>query len=235
MTQNPRQTFIRGVGIYPFKSADELINFVAERPSLLVAINAEKIIHATPYLKELYNRNVGYSDGIGAVYALKRKGQRAVKIAGADLWHKIAERFHNSKSFYLIGGKQEVIDQTVDQLKSEFPDINITGYRNGYLKDGDEEALLNSISELKPEVVFVAMGSPKQEKLMEKMQSANPNCIYQGLGGSFDVYTGRVERAPKWWIDHGMEWLYRLIKEPKRIKRQIHLFRLIGMVITNRI
>ena len=106
----------------------------------------------------------------------------------------------------------------------EYPDIDIVGYRNGYIKtDEEKQSLLNEIAEKKPDVVFVAMGSPKQELLMEEMQTMHPDSIYQGLGGSFDVYTGHVLRAPKWWVDHNLEFAYRLVKQPKRIKRQIHL------------
>ena len=74
------------------------------------------------------------------------------------------------------------------------------------------------------DVEFVAMGSPKQELLMEEIQRQH-RAIFQGLGGSFDVYTGHVQRAPKWWVEHNLEFAYRLIKEPKRLKRQIHLIR----------
>ena len=83
---------------------------------------------------------------------------------------------------------------------------------------------IKDVAEMKPNVVFVAMGAPKQELLMEEM-SAVHSAIYQGLGGSFDVYTGNVKRAPKWWVEHNLEFAYRLIKQPSRIKRQIHLLR----------
>ena len=85
----------------------------------------------------------------------------------------------------------------------------------------------------KPDVVFVAMGSPKQEYLMQEIQKRH-NAIFQGLGGSFDVYTGNVKRAPKWWVDHNLEFAYRLLKEPKRIKRQIHLFKFAWWLIINK-
>ena len=224
------------VGVYPFTSADELISYVAERPAILVAINAEKILHATDELKAIYNRNLGYSDGAGAVLALKKKGhQNACKIAGCELWLKIIERYSREKSFYLVGGKPEVIEETIQKLRADFPRINIVGYRDGYLKGSDDETLIADIAEKKPDVVFVAMGSPKQELLMERMQRVHPEAIYQGLGGSFDVYTGRVERAPEWWIRHNLEFAYRLIKQPSRIKRQIHLVRFLFRVLTNRI
>jgi len=231
-----QQIALGGVGVYPFTSADELISYVAERPAILVAINAEKILHATDELKAIYNRNLGYSDGAGAVLALKKKGhQKACKIAGCELWLKIIERYSREKSFYLVGGKPEVIEETIQKLRKDFPRINIVGYRDGYLKGNDDEVLIEDIAAKKPDVVFVAMGSPKQELLMERMQRVHPNAIYQGLGGSFDVYTGRVERAPEWWIRHNLEFAYRLIKQPSRIKRQIHLVRFLFRVLTNRI
>ncbi|SJL27050.1 WecB/TagA/CpsF family glycosyltransferase [Porphyromonas gingivalis] len=231
-----QQILLGGVEVYPFTSAEELISYVSGHPAILVAINAEKILHATDELKAIYNRNLGYSDGAGAVLALKKKGhQNACKIAGCELWLKIIERYSREKSFYLVGGKPEVIEETIQKLRADFPRINIVGYRDGYLKGNDDEVLIADIAEKKPDVVFVAMGSPKQELLMERMQRVHPNAIYQGLGGSFDVYTGRVERAPEWWIRHNLEFAYRLIKQPSRIKRQIHLVRFLFRVLTNRI
>ncbi|ATR93271.1 WecB/TagA/CpsF family glycosyltransferase [Porphyromonas gingivalis] len=231
-----QQILLGGVEVYPFTSAEELISYVSGHPAILVAINAEKILHATDELKAIYNRNLGYSDGAGAVLALKKKGhQNACKIAGCELWLKIIERYSREKSFYLVGGKPEVIEETIQKLRADFPRINIVGYRDGYLKGNDDETLIADIAEKKPDVVFVAMGSPKQELLMERMQRVHPEAIYQGLGGSFDVYTGRVERAPEWWIRHNLEFAYRLIKQPSRIKRQIHLVRFLFRVLTNRI
>ncbi len=231
-----QQILLGGVEVYSFTSAEELISYVSGHPAILVAINAEKILHATDELKAIYNRNLGYSDGAGAVLALKKKGhQNACKIAGCELWLKIIERYSREKSFYLVGGKPEVIEETIQKLRKDFPRINIVGYRDGYLKGNDDEVLIEDIAAKKPDVVFVAMGSPKQELLMERMQRVHPNAIYQGLGGSFDVYTGRVERAPEWWIRHNLEFAYRLIKQPSRIKRQIHLVRFLFRVLTNRI
>lgn len=215
---------LNGVEIFPFNSEEELLCYVDTHKGILVAINAEKILHATQQTRAIINRNIGYCDGSGAQIALKQKGYKdACKIPGCELWLKIIARFRNEKSFYLVGGKQNVIDETVVKLKKEFPNINIVGYRNGYIKtDEEKQALITDISEKKPDVVFVAMGSPKQELLMEEIQQRHRS-IFQGLGGSFDVYIGHVQRAPKWWVDHDLEFAYRLLKEPKRIKRQIHL------------
>lgn len=222
---------LRGVKVYPFTSFQELLDYVSGQKGILVAINAEKILHATPQTKDIINRNIGYCDGAGAVMALKKKGYDAVKLPGCELWLKIIENtYKKGKTYYLVGGKQEVIDATVVKLKKEFEGINILNYRNGYIKSDEErKALIEDIAEKKPDVVFVAMGSPKQELLMEEM-SEKHKAIYQGLGGSFDVYTGRVKRAPKWWVDHNLEFAYRLIKQPTRIKRQVHLAKYLALV-----
>lgn len=218
---------LNGVKVHPFKSFDELLNYVTGRKGILVAINAEKILHATDQTRSIINRNIGYCDGIGAVMALNKRGYKDVaKIPGCELWLKIISALYKEgKSFYLVGGKPEVIEATVAKLKDEFVGINISNYRDGYIKSDEEKQLLiEDIANRKPDVVFVAMGSPKQELLMEEM-SQKHQAIYQGLGGSFDVYTGTVERAPEWWVKHNLEWAYRLMKQPSRIKRQIHLVR----------
>lgn len=228
---------VNGVKIHPFSTFESLLEYVNGRKGILVAINAEKILHATDQTRSIINRNIGYCDGVGAVMALKKRGYNdVVKIPGCELWLKIiASLYKEGKTFYLVGGKQEVIEQTVDKLKTEFPGIQIVAYRNGYIKtDEERNALIDDIAQKKPDVVFVAMGSPKQELLMEEMLQRHA-AIYQGLGGSFDVYTGNVKRAPKWWVDHSLEWAYRLVKQPSRIKRQIHLVRFLLLVKLGRI
>lgn len=218
-----RVIFNNGVACFAFDSSDEVIDYVSEKKGLLIAINAEKILHATDETRAIINRNIGYADGMGAVMALKKHGCKdAVKIPGCELWLNIIERLQSSgKSFYLIGGKQSVIDETVAKLRNDYPDINIVGYRDGYIgSEAEKQLLLEDIGTAKPDVVFVAMGSPKQELLMEEMAQKH-DAIYQGLGGSFDVYTGHVERAPRWWRDHNLEFAYRVMRQPAKIKRLI--------------
>lgn len=214
---------LRGINVYPFSSKEELLDYVIENKRILIAINAEKIMNATDDLKRIINDNIGYCDGIGAVMAVKKKGgKQAVRLPGCELWLDIVKILsQKNKSFYLVGGKQPVIEATVAQLKQDFPDINIVGYRNGYLgNDNERKLLIQDVIDKKPDVVFVAMGSPKQELLMQEMLKAYP-AIYQGLGGSFDVYVGNVKRAPKVFCKLGLEWFYRLLMQPTRIKRQL--------------
>ena len=227
---------LRGVEIYPFSSVEELINFADENKGILVAVNAEKILNANEITRPIINNNIGYCDGSGAVLGVKQKGcENACKIAGCELWLHIIARFHSQKSFYLIGAKPQVIEEVVTKLKVEYPDINIVGYRDGYIRtDEEREAVIADVVEKKPDVVFVAMGSPKQEILMSEMLKCH-KAIYQGLGGSFDVYSGHQKRAPKWWIDHNMEFAYRLIKQPKRITRNFHFIKYAYWLVTKKL
>jgi UDP-N-acetyl-D-mannosaminouronate:lipid I N-acetyl-D-mannosaminouronosyltransferase len=228
---------LNNVKTYVPNSRKQLMEYVFEHKSILVAVNAEKIYHATDVTRAIINRNVGYPDGVGAVWALQRKGHSgAVKIPGCELWLDIVKEYHKEKTFYLVGGKESIIQETVAKLKSEFPTINILNHRNGYLKSDEEiNNLISDISQKKPDVVFVAMGSPKQELLMEKMYEQHP-AVYQGLGGSFDVYTGKVKRAPAWWVNNSLEGLYRTLKEPKkRIMRDVRIMPYFVKLIFNKL
>ncbi|MGD9931958.1 MAG: WecB/TagA/CpsF family glycosyltransferase [Mangrovibacterium sp.] len=230
------QTTINDLRVFSFSSRNELIDYIEKEKKSLIAINAEKILHATDQTRDLINKNIGYTDGIGAVWALKKKGfKNTIKIPGCELWLDIVAHYQQTGTFYLVGATQEVLDKTIEKLKTEFAGINIVGYRNGYIKtEAERKELIKTIAALKPDVVFVAMGSPKQELLMQEMQAVHP-AVYQGLGGSFDVYVGNVERAPEWWVSHNLEWAYRLVKQPSRIKRQIHLVRFVWLLLWNRI
>lgn len=227
---------LNGVITYSPISREELIEYALAKKSILVAVNAEKILHATEASRRIINRNIGYPDGIGAVMGLKQKGiSNAVKIPGCELWLDIISKYYKNKTFYLVGGREEIVQQTVKKLRKEFQGVKILNYRNGYIKNvKDKQNLIHDISERKPDVVFVAMGSPRQELLMEEMQQRY-KALYQGLGGSFDVYVGNVDRAPNWWVDKNLEWAYRLLKQPFRIRRQIHLMRFFYFLRTNKL
>lgn len=228
-------SLVNNINVYAPSSRQALIDYAFANRSLLIAVNAEKILHATDQTRSIINRNVGYPDGLGAILGLRKKGQvGVVKIPGCELWLDIIRAHYQHKSFYLVGARDPVIQAAVGRLREEFPGIRILAYRNGYLEsDEEKQVLISDIAEKKPDVVFVAMGSPKQELLMEEMQRSHP-AVYQGLGGSFDVYTGHVRRAPSWWVEHHLEWLYRLLQEPTRIKRQIQLVRFVMLLYTGR-
>jgi UDP-N-acetyl-D-mannosaminouronate:lipid I N-acetyl-D-mannosaminouronosyltransferase len=217
---------LRNVEVYPFTSVDQLIAFANERKGILVAVNAEKMLNANETTIPIINNNIAYCDGSGPMLAVRQKGYKdACKVAGCDLWLHIIRKYYKEKSFYIIGAKPEVHEKTIAKLREEFPGINIVGHRDGYLKTPEaRQALIDDVVATKPDAVFVAMGSPTQEILMADMLKRHP-AIYQGLGGSFDVYSGRIKRAPKWWIDHNIEFIYRFIEQPKRFNREIRKVR----------
>ena len=201
---------INGAMVYPFTSKEELMTYIEEKKGILIAINARKLYTATEETRKIINDNIGYIDGVGALYALKKKGvKNAIKIAGVELWLDIIRStWLKNKTYYFIGGRQDVIDRVISKLKDEFPEINIAGFRNGYIKDEEKSQLIADIYDKKPDFIFVAMGSPIQEILMGELYHKH-KAVYQGLGGSFDVYVGDARRAPQWVINHNLEGVYR--------------------------
>ncbi len=230
-----KQIEINNTKTYSFSSREELLDYIKDQKKILIAINAEKILKKDEKLKNIINENIGFSDGIGAILALKKKGiTNTVKIPGVELWLDIIKKFYKEKNFYFIGSTDEVINKTVSKLKNQFPSINIINHRNGFLKNNALEILKQDLIDKKPDIVFVAMGTPKQEYLMDELIKIHP-ALYMGLGGSFDVYCGKIKRAPVFFQKLSIEWLYRLLKEPARIKRQVVLLKLVWKLIAGKI
>ena len=225
---------VKNIIVYAFPNKKVFLDYIEKEHKILVAINAEKILNDNTELHRIINENVAYADGYGAVMALKKKGLEAVKIPGAEFWLDIVKEFHKAKSFYLLGASQEVIEKTVIKLKSQYPTINIVGYRNGFLNDNDKEDIIIELREKKPDIVFVAQGSPRQEYLMDELMKVHP-ALYMGLGGSFDVYCGLKRRAPQFFLDSNLEWFYRLLKEPTRFSRQLVLIKFMILLKTIRL
>lgn len=158
-------------------------------------------------------------DGIGIVKAARMINYDIKeRIAGIDIANKLLELGNKQKkSIYLFGAKQEVIDSMKEVLKNNYPNLKLSGTANGYEKDKDK--VFEKIAKAKPDIVLVALGIPLQEKLIYKHLNKFDKGIFVGVGGSFDVISGHKKRAPKLFIKLNLEWLYRILKEPKRIKR----------------
>ena len=155
---------------------------------------------------------------MGAVLAARRKGVRSARIAGADLWLTAVRTFAGLRTFYLIGSTDAVINATVARLGREQPTLEVVGHRNGYMDDAAIEQLANSLIARRPDVVLVAMGSPRQELVMARLVRVWP-ALYMGLGGSFEIYAGRKRRAPRAMQRLGLEWLHRFVTNPTRLPR----------------
>jgi len=229
-----QSTIINNLKVHAFSNKEEFLDYIENEKKILVAVNAEKILKEDEKLKNIITQNIGYPDGVGAVMALKQKGINAVKIPGSEFWLDIIAKYQNKKSFYLLGTTQDIIDNTVKKLKQEYPNINILGYRDGFLDEKAKEELKNTLQNLKPDVVFVAQGTPRQEFLMEELIKVHP-ALYMGLGGSFDIYGGDKKRAPKIFLDLHLEWLYRLLKEPTRFGRQLVLIKFLFLLKTGKL
>lgn len=210
---------------------DELIpklfqNIDAKKKSLVVAINPEKLMKAKddPALKALLNRaEFQIPDGIGVIIASKlQKGNIKSRVTGVDMMDRIVrEAARTGKSIFLYGAKPGVGETAAAKLIETYPDLQVAGTQDGYEKD--ERKVMSKINEAKPDILFVAMGSPKQELWIEEHRENLHPILFQGVGGSFDVLAGNIKRAPAAFQKVGAEWLYRLLLEPSRLKRQMNL------------
>jgi len=225
---------IRNVFVYPFPDRDVFLDYIENKHKILIAVNAEKILNEAPKLQQIINDNIGYADGVGTVMALNRNGLNAVKIPGSEFWLDIVRHFYHDKKFYLLGSSQDVIEKTINKLKVDFPGINIVGYRNGFLDEKAKAELKVFLAEKKPDIVFVAQGTPRQEYLMDELIKTYP-ALYMGLGGSFDIYCGLKNRAPKIFLNLHLEWLYRLLKEPTRFGRQLVLIKFLVLLLLRKL
>lgn len=204
-----------------------------QEQTFIVNINPEIIVsnYKNQELKEILNKQkYQIPDGAGIVWASKKKnGKIKERIAGIDLMVKLCQKAqeHNSK-IYFYGSKDGIAEKAAQNLKEKYPEINIAGVSNGYC---NEEEVIKEIKNSKTDILFVGLGSPKQEEFIIKYKEELPNVkIIMPVGGSFDVISETKKRAPKWMIKMNIEWLYRLIKEPKRIFRQVKLFKYIKLV-----
>ena len=162
-------------------------------------------------------------DVAGVVLASKLlKTPLKQKVAGVDFADGLLGLLAESgRSVYLLGSKPGVAELAAEKMREKHPGLIICGMHDGYFKD--EAPVIEAVNAAKPDVLFVCLGAPKQELWMEKNGPATGARLLCGLGGSMDVFAGTVERAPKFWSDHGLEWFYRLCKEPKRVGRMLRL------------
>lgn len=162
-------------------------------------------------------------DGIGVIYAARILGRPLKgRCPGIDFASGLmASMAAGGKRLYLLGAKPGVAEQAAQRLQAAYPGLVIAGTHDGYFKD--DAAVAEEIRKTGADVVFVCLGAPKQELWMKKFGPATGAHLLCGLGGSLDVFAGVVERAPKFWSDHGLEWFYRLCREPRRIGRMMKL------------
>lgn len=204
---------------------------VTANPEIVLAARADK-----HYADVISQADYVTADGIGIVIGAKILGHPLPeRITGYDTMIallKYADR--TQKKVYLLGAKPEVLEKVKEQLAIQYPNIIIAGAHDGYFSADEEDSIAADIQQSQPDFIFVALGFPKQEYFIAKYKD-KANAIWMGVGGSFDVLSGTVKRAPEFWQNHHIEWLYRLLKEPTRFKRMLALPRYLALVCRERI
>ncbi|MAD01311.1 glycosyltransferase [Pseudomonas abyssi] len=186
-----------------------------------VVVNVAKLVNmrTDSLLKESIEQcDIINIDGMGVVVGARFLGHNIPeRVAGIDLFHALlkmsAQRGH---AIYLLGAEQEVLVKTERKVKELYPSLNVAGSHNGYFWD-DEESVVSDIKASGAKLLFVAITSPKKENFINRWRDQLGVNFVMGVGGTFDVVAGKVSRAPKWMQDSGLEWLYRVIQEPRRM------------------
>lgn len=211
------------IDTFDFESAINYAKLLIEfkKGGQIITINPEMIemgLKTPEFANILNNADLVIPDGVGVEIGLKIKGNNVERIAGIEFSYRLIEECAKSNfSVALIGAKPHIIEKTAQNLTTEIKKLNIVYIQDGYFED--IEKVLNELKEKAPRFVLVALGSPRQEEFIKEAREMMPRSVMIGVGGSFDVWSGEVQRAPKIYQNLGIEWLYRTIKEPWRFKR----------------
>jgi N-acetylglucosaminyldiphosphoundecaprenol N-acetyl-beta-D-mannosaminyltransferase len=227
----PGSLSIMGIKVVPFASYSQAVGCVADRirfkkKSFCVAINPEKVYRAgqDQKLKAVLDRaDFGICDGVGvSIAAGVLYGHRIPRCTGVDLFLKLIEQASKADwKIFLLGASPEVNETACQKLQERYPTLKIVGHQNGYFKDN--ATVIEQINSSGADMLFVAMGSPRQEFWISENRAAIEASFCMGVGGTLDVVSGNIKRAPRFFRQTGTEFLYRLISEPKRWRRQTAL------------
>lgn len=199
----------------------------------IITINAEMIMLSKEnqeFNKILNEAELLIPDGSGVVWALRKQGVKVKKLPGIELSQNCISQLN--KNVYLLGASPEVIKSAYENLKEKYPSARIVGYHDGYFKQEQESQIIDEINSLNTDILLVGLGVPRQEKWIRDNMSKLNASVFIGVGGSFDVFSGKIKRAPKIMINLHLEWLYRLYKEPWRWRRMLALPKFVGEVYT---
>ena len=224
---------ILGVPVVPY-TMDETVTKLTQdtlknKRNFVVTANAEIIMMAQgdKEYKTLLAETADLilPDGAGTVWAGNYLGYTIPeRVAGYDLYLRLLEEAaKNNIPVYFFGGKPGIAEEAAEEGKHRWPGLNVAGCRNGYFSSEEETEIIKGINRSGAAMLFAALGAPKQEKWLAKYREELKPCLLMGIGGSFDVLAGKVQRAPKWMQDAKLEWLFRLIKQPSRFGRMLAL------------
>lgn len=216
-------------------------SIISETPLHHVVVNAAKMVNAQKDLKlreSIVNCDIINADGQAVVWASKiLKKPLPERVAGIDIMENlVALAARKNYKIFFLGAKEEVVKKVVERYSAEFGEQIIAGYRNGYFGEEEEFMVAKEIARTKPDILFVAISSPKKEIFLNTYKSLINAPFVMGVGGSFDVVSGLVKRAPFWMQKNGLEWLYRVYQEPGRMWKRylITNWKFIFLVIQHR-
>lgn len=219
-----------GVNTYTMNEATEVLCGAMEKDEVFAVYtpNSEIILYAykNPEYCALLNRgDLITPDGIGVVYASKiLKRPLSERVGGFDLANRVLDKISGTgKTVYLFGGKPGVAEKAAEKIKELYPGTEIAGCADGYFDEAKEREIINDINDKKPDLLFVCLGFPKQETWIDTHKHELSAKVCMGIGGSLDVFAGEVKRAPEGFQKLGLEWLYRLLKQPSRAIRMLAL------------
>ncbi len=211
----------------------------AQAPAQVITLNAEIVYQAqrNPQLSEIINRaSLVTPDGIGIVWGGRQLGYPIEeRVSGIDLLLSICQTAPTRGwKIYLLGSAPGVADEAARQLCQHYPGLWVCGTHHGYFQDDDLPALIEDINQSQADILVVSLGAPKQELWISQHRDkiSVPVCI--GAGGSLDVIAGHKKRAPGWIIKLNLEWLYRLLSEPTRWRRQLALPKFVALIIKSK-
>ena len=192
------------------------------KPHQHVVVNVDKLVkaHHDPKLRRIINEcDLINVDGMPVVWASRLLGKPLKeRVTGVDLFERLMERAaEKGWRIYFLGAREEIVKGLTEKLALEYPQIQIAGYRNGYWKPEDEQLVVENIKASKPDMLFIAISSPKKEHFLGEYQKFMNVPFAMGVGGTFDVVVGHIKRAPKLLQDIGLEWFYRFWQEPGRM------------------
>jgi N-acetylglucosaminyldiphosphoundecaprenol N-acetyl-beta-D-mannosaminyltransferase len=205
------------------ETVDTIADFIKQGiPKQHVVVNVDKLVKASrnPQLQAIINDcALINADGMPVVWAAKLLGKPLKeRVAGIDLFVRlIAEAEIRNWRVFLLGAKQEVLQQTMEIFKQKHPNITICGSHHGYWQPAEENKIINQIQSSQADILFVAMSSPKKEIFVAKHLNHLQVPFVMGVGGSFDVIAGLTKRAPVWMQKFGLEWFFRFLQEPRRM------------------
>jgi N-acetylglucosaminyldiphosphoundecaprenol N-acetyl-beta-D-mannosaminyltransferase len=209
-------------------------------PSLVVTLATEMVVHAQRderFRSVVETSALSLCDTIGVMYAARLQGVHLPgRVTGVDLIDPLCARFARAGlSVYFLGGRGDTSERAAANLKASYPELSIAGARDGYFPPAEDAAVAAAIAASGARVLFVGLGSPRQELWLAEHLEETGCSVGIGVGGSFDVLAGNVERAPALWRRLNAEWLYRLLKEPARWRRQLALPKFVWLTLRERV